>query len=103
MLEKDPRKRVSAEQALNSEYFQCNYVKYANAGMDIEQEKGVKKYPLMEINFNQAHSIKNNSLVGEKMVDENNEKKLMQSIGQSVKKKLSFTGNLSGYRTMDRK
>lgn len=69
--------------------------------MDIEEQKPMRKYPLMEINFNQIHPMKNNSsMMGEKMVDQNNEKKMMQSIGQSVKKKLSFTGNLSGYRAI---
>lgn len=68
--------------------------------MEMEEERTEKiKHPLFEINLNQA-PLRNGGSGGEKMVDEN-ENRPPQTIGQSVKKKLSFTANLSAYRTVE--
>ena len=70
--------------------------------MDIEQPKvavnTIKRSPFVELKLGHL-DFNNASQFGDKMVDEK-ERKLV--IGQSVKKKLSFMSNNSGYRTVER-
>jgi len=68
--------------------------------MDIDEPlfptNSIKRSPFAELNIG-CLDFNNASQFRDQMVDENEKK---PSIGQSVKKKLSFMSNNSGYRTV---